>query len=337
MTEALYNMLRCPVCKGALDRSPADLRCAACRKTYPIVLGIPDLRLYEDPLIPLEDDYRKGEKLQAQAETLSFAELVHYYWSLPTYPPTPADLSARFIQHVVDDDERAQAYKRKLGSGKALLETGCGTAALTKVAAPQFGLAVASDVAFRWLIVARKRLQEAGLPPNLVCCCADHLPFPDGCFSTVASVALLEHVPDAGAAIREFSRVTESSGRVFVWTSNRFSFAPEPHVRVWGVGFLPRRWMPAYVKWRRGMAYEKKHLLSCFEIRRMLRGAGLRVVQFSLPAVTRPDWDALRGLERWAARCFASASRIPVIRSLLVIVSPVMQLVARRSRGSSAL
>jgi len=33
--------------------------------------------------------------------------------------------------------------------------------------------------------------------------------------------------------------------------------------------------MPGYVKWRRDMAYERKHLLSCFELRRLFRDAGL--------------------------------------------------------------
>ena len=62
---------------------------------YPIVRGIPDLRVYEDPLIPLEDDFIKGEKIHAQSQVLNFADLVRFYWSLPTYPPTPPALRER--------------------------------------------------------------------------------------------------------------------------------------------------------------------------------------------------------------------------------------------------
>src|SRR5229473_5559142 len=94
----LLRILCCPICKGSLSRQPAEFYCRECRKTYPIVLGIPDLRVYEDPLIPLQDDYRKAEKLWIQAERLSFPELVRYYWSLPTYPDTPPDLRERFIR-----------------------------------------------------------------------------------------------------------------------------------------------------------------------------------------------------------------------------------------------
>ncbi len=330
VNPALIRLLRCPLCKGTLTITGESLICVPCGRQYPVVLGIPDLRIYEDPLIPLEDDYRKGEKVQAQAERLSFADLVRFYWSLPTYPYTPPELRERFIRHVLTDEARIEGYEIQLGSGKAFLDVGCGTAALVKAMQPKFALAVGCDVAFRWLLIARRRLQEAGLPANLVCCCADYLPFPDSMFDSVASVSLLEHVPDGRAAIREFSRVTAPGGRVFAWTTNRFSVAPEPHVRVWGVGFVPRRWMPAYVKWRSGLAYEKKHLLSCFEIRRFFHMEGLRRLEFTLPRVTAPDWEHLKGLERLGARLFRFAARLPLLKSLLLLVSPVIQVLARR-------
>jgi ubiquinone/menaquinone biosynthesis C-methylase UbiE/uncharacterized protein YbaR (Trm112 family) len=333
VNPGLLRILRCPLCKGKLTARAERFACASCGKSYPIVLGIPDLRIYEDPLIPLEDDYRKGEKVQAQAERLSFAELVRFYWSLPTYPYTPLELRERFIRHVLTDETRIEGYQAQLGNGKAFLEVGCGTAALVKVMQPRFELAVGCDVAFRWILIARRRLQEAGLPANLVCCCADYLPFPDSLFDSVASVSLLEHVDDAPAAIREFSRVTKGDGRVFAWTTNRFSLAPEPHVRVWGVGFLPRRCMPAYVKWRSGLAYEKKHLLSCFEMRRFFRNEGLDRLEFTLPRITAADWENLRGMERLGARLFRFAAQIPFLKSLMVVVSPVIQVLARRKRS----
>ena len=330
-TQALLDVLRCPVCKGMLSLRPQELVCLLCQRAYPIVLGIPDLRIYEDPLIPLEDDYRKGEKIQAESERLNFAELVHYYWSLPTYPPTPTDLRQRFIRHVLTDEQRIEGYKDKIGQGTSFLDVGCGAAALVKVAQQSHRFAVGCDVAFRWLLIARKRLREAGLPANLVCCCADYLPFSEDVFDTVASVSLLEHLPQPGAVIDELGRVAKRGGSIFVWTTNRFSLAPEPHVRVWGVGFLPRRWMPAYVKWRRGMAYEGKHLLSCFELRRLLGRARLSPVEFSLPVVTAADRRDLRGLERAGARIFSWLAKYALFRWPLIVVSPAIQAVAGRN------
>ena len=332
VSPKLLNLLRCPLCKGRLDLAEEALFCAPCERVYPIVLGLPDLRIYEDPLIPLEDDYRKGEKVQAQAERLSFADLVRFYWSLPTYPYTPPELRERFIRHVLTDEVRIEGYRDKLGGGRSFLETGCGTAALTRVAQRDFPLAVGSDVAFRWLLIARRRLQEAGRPANLVCCCADYLPFDAEVFDSVASVSLLEHVAHAPAAVHEFARVTKPDGSIFVWTTNRFSLAPEPHVRVWGVGFLPRSWMPAYVKWRSGLVYEKKHLLSCFELRRFFRRESFTHLRFSLPAITSVDRQHLGAGERAASRIFTFLAKMPLLKSLLLIISPVIQVVARRRR-----
>ncbi len=339
VSPTLIAMLRCPFCKGPLSQEAASLRCGSCRKQYPVRLGIPDLRVYEDPLIPLEDDYAKGEKIEARAAGASFEELVKFYWSLPTYPPTPPELRDRFIHHVLTDEERVPGYIDEIGTGRAFLEAGCGTAALTAAAlrpssangAPRFQIAIGCDVAFRWLLIARKRLEEAGLPAHLVCCCADYLPFDAGAFDATASISLLEHMADAEGAFVEFSRVTAPAGRVFAWTANRFSIGLEPHVRAWGVGFLPRRWMPAYVKWATGLAYEKKRLLSCFGIRRMLRGAGFAAIRFSLPRIGASDWVHVRGAERFGARIFQAASRIPLLRQLLTAIAPAILVSARKA------
>ncbi len=330
LSEVVAGWLRCPRCQGPVEREEDSYRCRPCGARYPIVLGIPDFRLYEDPLIPLADDYRKGEKLQAEAERRSFAELVAYYWSLPTYPRTPPELAARFVQHVLSDARRIDGYADLLGRGGGLLDLGCGAGVLLRAASRRFALRVGADVGFRWLIVARRGLEEAGLPADLVCCCADHLPFAPGVFETVSSVALLEHVPDAAAVLRECARVMAPRGRAFVWTSNRFSLAPEPHVRVWGVGFLPRRWMPAYVRWRSGLSYEKKHLLSRGELADALRRSGLGRVRFSAPAVTDADLAPMRGVERLAARAWRVVRRIPLLRRVLLPLFPVLQVVASR-------
>ena len=180
ISPAVAAWLRCPRCRAPVEREGDSYRCTAADHRYPVVLGIPDFRLYEDPLIPLADDYRKGETLQAAAATRSFEELVAYYWTLPTYPPTPPDLSARFVQHVLSDPERIAGYLDHLGRGGALLDVGCGAGALLRAAQPRFDACVGADVGFRWLIVARRGLEEAGLPADLICCGADHLPFEIG-------------------------------------------------------------------------------------------------------------------------------------------------------------
>ncbi len=178
--------------------------------------------------------------------------------------------------------------------------------------------------------MARKRLQEAGATANLVCCCADYLPFPAESFDLVTAISSLEHVRDAQAVVRECARVQRGGGRLFVWTANRFSLAPEPHVHIWGVGFLPRRWMPAYVKWRRGLPYDKQYLLSCFELRRMLKRARYDSFAFSLPSVTEEDLKGRCRMEKLGARVFRFLSNVPIFRWLLTPISPALLVLAKK-------
>jgi ubiquinone/menaquinone biosynthesis C-methylase UbiE len=255
---------------------------------------------------------------------MSFAELVAHYWTLPTYPPTPADLSARFIHHVLTDDSRIASWEENLGSGETMLDVGCGAGVLVRRAHGRFKQAVGLDVGFRWLIVARRGLQEVGIEPRLVCACADHLPFASDTFDAVTSVALLEHVPVAAKALREFSRVQRTNGRTVIWTSNRYSLAPEPHVRIWGVGFMPRRFMPAFVRWRRGLAYTGKTLVSRFELARTARQVGYTRSEFRLPSIAAEDLQYARRIERAGARVYDSLRRVPVLRYPITVVFPAL-------------
>lgn len=331
-THDWLHALCCPLCRGDLASRNGSYFCSRCRRDYPVVLGIPDLRVYPDPYISIEEDHRKGERVQAQAETLGFAELLRFYWENVSTPPTPVDLRDRFIRHVLSDEKRAESFLAGAQRGSACLDVGCGAGALLKVAQGKFDQVFGCDIAFRWLIIARKRLEEAGLPANLVCCCADYLPFSEHRFDQVTVVSLLEHVRNPRAVVEECGRVLKDSGKLFVWTTNRFSLAPEPHVRIWGVGFLPRRWMPAYVKWRRGLGYDKHRLLSCFEVRRMLSEAQFNSKTFSLPRVTPADWANLGRIERLGARLFSWLGKIPLLRRILLVVSPAIQAAATKGQ-----
>jgi SAM-dependent methyltransferase len=331
--EAWLELLCCPLCKKKLDPIPHCFRCAACSRDFPVVLGIPDLRVYPDPYISMTEDHRKGERLEAHAANTDFAGLVRYYWEIT--PETPPDLKARFVRHVLSDERRVTSWlahlPQQLSPGGSCLDLGCGTGSLLKVAAPRFGRVIGCDIAFRWLVVARKRLAEAGLPSNLVCCCADYLPFPAAAFQSIAAISVLEHLPARQeAALQECDRVLSEAGVLWVVSANRFSLTPEPHVQVWGVGFLPRRWMATYVGWRRRLTYDKFRLLSCLELRRVLRRSGLNEVALSSPPVSEADLEGRMTIARVAAALFNFVMRIPIVRALLLLFVPLIQVVARK-------
>ena len=63
----------CPLCKGDLSFHDESYTCAACDRTFPVIYGIPDFRVYPDPYIDLEADRAKGLRLAEAAKTRDFA------------------------------------------------------------------------------------------------------------------------------------------------------------------------------------------------------------------------------------------------------------------------
>jgi SAM-dependent methyltransferase len=201
------------------------------------------------------------------------------------------------------------------------------------LAAARRGLPVIGiDIAFRWLVVARRRLQRAGYVAPLVCCNAEHLPFPSGTFDRVVSLGTLEHCLDAESALEESARVLRPGGAVHLRTVNRYSLLSEPHVGVWGVGFVPRRWADGYVRWRTGQRYEHHRPLSPREVRNGLSAAGFREVRVVPAALLSADRSRVGALAA-VAPLYEAVRLVPGLRRLVSWGVPLLE--ADASIGSS--
>jgi SAM-dependent methyltransferase len=326
MTADFPVALVCPACKGALAHAADRLACASCRRDYPIVLGIPDLRLAPDPWISLEDDREKGRRLEATTRGLGLAETTRAYWAMT--PTTASDAAEGFVAHVLAAPARTGEWLRQTGLVAAAppgpwLDLGCGTADLA-AAAPDGATVVGIDVAFRWLVVARKRLAETGRPAWLVCCNAEHLPFADGVFARALSLGMLEHCADPAPVLREARRVLQAGGQLATRSTNRYSLLPEPHVGLWGVGFVPRRWQDGFVRRWRPQGYRHHRPTSPRELRRAARQAGLGRFDLRAAALLAHDRARLPGALAWAARAYGTLARLPVSRRLLSWVAPAV-------------
>src|SRR3990172_7760373 len=101
----------CPQCRGDLrETSGRDLRCVACGRGFPVVLGIPDLRIFSDPYIGAEADRAKGMQVAGRFEQLGFADLVAFYYSLTSVvPPRDARRYTRGLMAAVPRAEVALA------------------------------------------------------------------------------------------------------------------------------------------------------------------------------------------------------------------------------------
>jgi SAM-dependent methyltransferase len=254
------DSLCCPDCAGDLSPGEASWSCCSCRRAYPALCGIPDLRRAEDAFLSNAEDWRFARALSADFDRTDFGGLLARYYEL--VGDVPPDRRAHQIAHIRAAPERGSSYLKALGlrpeDRSPLLDLGCGPGGFLVRASREAGGRTlwGVDIGLRWLLLARKQLDEAGAGHvRLACAGSEDLPFRDATFGGIVAGDVIEHVADQAATLAEAHRVLRPGGRVFLTTPNRYSLTPEPHVGVLGVGYLPRAWMGGYVRLARGLPY----------------------------------------------------------------------------------
>ena len=323
----------CPRCRGALNGRTEAYSCASCAVVYPIVSGIADFRTAPDPWISLEDDREKGIRLERETVGQSFEAMVRAYWTMT--PGTPTAFAERFTDHVRGAEVRAREWldltARSTSPGDTTgpwLDLGCGTAELAAAAGSGVRV-VGVDVAFRWLVVARRRLVERGIAPLLVCCNAEALPFPSVTFARALSLGMLEHCRSADLVLAEGRRVLVPGAALHLRTLNRFTLLREPHVGVWGVGWMPRRWADRYVRWRNGARYLHHWPKGPNEIRRAMRRAGFGSVHVAAAPMLAADTGRLPGALRRALPLYERLRALPGAGAVIGAVAPLLEVSGR--------
>lgn len=332
----------CPHCQGDLQGAEVEegyLHCVACRRRFPVLFGIPDLRVFSDPYIELEADRAKGLRLAAQYDTLSFAELVALYYRMtPDVPPYQAQRYTRGLMAGVSRATEALAVWEEYATTKgrpasALLEIGCGTGPLLVAAAGRFRHLVGVDIAFRWLVIAKKRLAEAGLDVPLICACAEALPFPDNAFDRIVADSVLEHVRDQHQTLVECHRILRLSGYLFIATPNRYSLGPDPHVGLWLGGVLPETWVAAYARWRGGRRPQRR-LLSARSLSQLIQATGYGRPLIFPPAISMDQRRSFGPAMQRLIDLYLLARRLPVSRQALPWLGPLLHAVVEKGPAS---
>jgi 2-polyprenyl-3-methyl-5-hydroxy-6-metoxy-1,4-benzoquinol methylase len=281
-----WNILRCPACSqtGSLDSK--RWMCQRCERPYPRYGDVIDFRVApartDLSFAHLETKRKEDERIAralALSQAGSLADMVANYFSeFPTLD---------FIQEIEGETllaadqvargcllqmEQEIPFERLCSRDpSAFLEVGCGSAGLTRSLSPRFTTVVAMDADLDRMVVAQKACREYGIQNAiLVCAFGEQMPFALGSFDLISAMQVLEHVTSQEHFLQGIHSVLRPSGYLHLTTPNRFSLGAEPHVRLWGLGFLPRRWMSAYVRFRIGLPYEGKHNLSYWELKRLL-------------------------------------------------------------------
>jgi SAM-dependent methyltransferase len=321
--------LVCPACRGRLRATRDALGCAPCGRLYPVVAGLVDLRLASDRYLGLDAERTKALRLHALESATDLAGLATAYYDMTD--DVIDHRRERFLRHIAGALARGEAIVDRMPETGRVLEVGCGTGGLLVAAARVGRSIVGVDIAARWLVVARRRLTDHGLVVPLTVAEAERLPWPDGTFDTVVADSLLEHLDDPVRALREWVRVLRPGGQLVLWSPNRFTLATDPHLGLWGVGWLPRRLVPAYLRLR-GRTDWPPRTLSAAEARRLARRSGLEQVTVGPPEITERWAETRPAPERLAIRVYQSARKSAPGRALLGAVGPLWELRAEARR-----
>lgn len=269
----------CPLCRQPVTHAGAAYHCQPCGRTYPIYAGIPDFRVFDPPYLSIADDVAEAQRLASRFDELDFAGMVRWKYVASDLPADLLEKYTRFrLQNVARGRQRVHVIQDALAAvGRpwpvgAALDLGCGTGGMVVALAAHNTPVAGADIFLTDLILARRLLADHGLAAELVCCCAEHLPFPNAAFSLINSNDTIEHVRGQQRMVEEALRVLAGAeGVLALDTPNRFAlWTPEPHVNLRWVGFLPRAWQARYVWLRRRTHYKEIRLLSLAELDRLV-------------------------------------------------------------------
>ena len=296
----------CPRCRGSLMARGDVLVCLGCGATYRTLRGIADLRTADDEYLANSADWEVARALDRDYDRLNFRGLLDRYYDLTN--DIPDSLRARQIAHILSAPGRLGQWQEALGDrlrGGSVLDLGCGPGSTLAALAGSGRECWGVDIAMRWLILARKRLDEAGAPEvGLVCGCAERLPFAERSFTAIVAGDVVEHVRDRSATLSEAHRVLAPGGRMIAATPNRFSLGPEPHVGVWGVGFLPRRLMRPYVRLARRVDFRAIHTMGQGGWRRLANRSPFGACRVVAPGLPDDEIQASGPVKRPLARLY---------------------------------
>lgn len=298
------TICRCPVTRQRLVQiDPGHLQTADGSRSYGVVHGIPDFRLFDPPYISREEEFAICGKLVEKSRDHTYAEVLQYL-ELDLAGDRPDAAKRKSLQHRMALRERAPSRLRELldragradvPKGGRILDLGCGsgeaTVALSGMGA---GEVVGIDISMVELVLAKKLFEECGIEATLVAGCAEALPFEESVFDFVFSPDVIEHVTDQGSYLKEARRVLRAGGQVLLNSPNRYSVVcPEPHVGIWFLTYLPRSWLDPVCRMLGKGPYVGKRLLSLNELESIVRSTFSE--HFIVGRVSNPHATSLAG------------------------------------------
>jgi SAM-dependent methyltransferase len=184
MNDELLDLLRCPKCRGTLDRldAPPVLFCRNCAASYPVVSGVP--------------------RLAGEGYVASFGRQWNRY-------------------DVARDEEDEAVFAVKTGvdprelKGLLVLDAGCGGGRYARLVGRQGARVVGIDLS----AAVEKAAALCADWPEVTIVQADllELPLAEAAFDLVFSIGVLHHSPDPRRAFAQVAARVKPGGRLAVW------------------------------------------------------------------------------------------------------------------------
>jgi SAM-dependent methyltransferase len=317
---------RCPSCSGSLvvEGRAARAACTDCGAEFQTVHGIPDLRLGHPAWIDTDEDREAAFRLERNSRSKSLEDMVRAVFELQ--PGRSRQQIEMRTRQVLGAPQRLTAqlggWLRAATGASGFLDLGCGPGMLLAAAAARGISGIGIDVSLVWLVVARRMIEQYGGRPSLCAAFAEALPLSDASVPGIVSLDVIEHVGDQSRYLAQIDRVAADGASLALATPNRFSLAAEPHVHVWGVGWMPERFQARFVRARSGRSYDYVRLLSAPVLRHLLSRHTRFSGRFVVPHV--PD-DEIASMDRRRARLARLYNRLadaPLLRWPLLGVGP---------------
>lgn len=284
--------------------------------------GILQQLIGSPPYYDAETEFNMAVEILRWSEEMNFSGVVTTFINERTHVAAADDMrnmaiqnrldavnrGARMLEELEEMSDRAGYSKPEQGEKDlgVLLDFGCGVAGQLVAAAGRATGLIGVDSALTELAMARRNLLDHGLGENvrLIQSQGETLPVMRESADTIILRDTIEHFQDQRIALNRAWRALKPGGRLLLNSPNRYMlWWLEPHVNLWAMGFMPRSWMPAYVKWRRDCSCEGCRLLGLGELKSMIRALRPRPKQLSFkgnPPIGANCLQEFKWMEKYA-------------------------------------
>lgn len=336
---ALLTVWCCPICRGRLAVEVKDTRltCVRCGTPFEVIAGIPDLRVARPSWVDAEADREAALRLERDTRGLPLEAVVRLVFARQPHR-TDAEVDYRVRQVLASPGRlrrQVHGWLRNVALTSGYVDVGCGPGLLLAASADEGVSGMGIDASLEWLIVARRMIEAHGGRATLCAALCEALPIPDGSAPAIASLDVIEHCVDQRRHLREIDRIAAAGAPFALATPNRFSVTAEPHVGVWGVGWLPARLQRRYVRMRSGKPYDFVRLLSVPGLKRLMKRETHFDGRFIVPHIADEEIELFAARRAKLARAYNRAVEQPMLRWPLFAIGPFFRFVGVRRSDAS--